>query len=261
MPIYDKKKRKLQYFFLVLHVLIYLQLIIGVSGIAHNYCPQAAVCFGCLNLGQNLGTWMFPGAIITGLVIFLATIFIGRQYCGTVCPFGIIQDLVFRFNRKSSKVSCKTILPVRVHNLIKNFKYIVLLWMISTAILGLNYLYMPACPVMALGHIQNVSIFGIVSLFLIFVGGIFIERLWCNYFCPFGALLNISQWIGKILHLPRKMIVWNKDRCINCDLCNNFCPMRIDVKKYDKVSDVDCIHCNRCTLYCPVLKKDKQCKG
>ncbi|MCF7918973.1 MAG: 4Fe-4S binding protein [Candidatus Cloacimonetes bacterium] len=254
---YDKKRRRLQLYFLLLWVVILLQLIIGVSGIAHNYCPQAAVCFGCLNLGQNLGNWMYPGAIILGLVIFVLTMFLGRQFCGTVCPFGTMQDLIFSLNKKASKRNYKAMIPVKTHNALKYFKYLILLWVAVSAWLGINYIYMQACPVLALGHPQNLTVLGATSLFIIIVIGYFIERFWCLYLCPYGALLNISQFMGRILHIPRKKVFWNKDCCIDCNLCNDYCPMRIEVSKSEAVVDVECIHCQRCTLCCPVLKKQK----
>ena len=111
---YDKNRRWLQFCFLLLAAVIFLQLIVGVSGIAHSYCPHAVVCFGCLNLGQNLGDWMYPEAIILGLVIFIITMFIGRQFCGVVCPFGTIQDLIFSLNKKARKRSYKAIIPKKV---------------------------------------------------------------------------------------------------------------------------------------------------
>lgn len=256
---YDKKRRKFQIQILFLHIIIYLLLIFGITGIAHQYCPMATVCFGCLNVGQSLGNWMFPGAIILGIVIFVLTMFIGRQFCGLICPFGTIQDLVFTLNKKAKNRHYKELIPLKLHNVLKWIKYVILLWMVVTAFLGLNYLYMPACPVMSLGHIQSITIFGVISLAIIFIGGLCIERIWCLYFCPYGALLNISQWIGKILHIPRRKIKWSKDCCIDCFLCNDYCPMRIDVQKSDKVEDVECIHCKRCALCCPGLKiKEKE---
>ena len=257
---YNSTRRKWQIFILLVFVLITLKLIIGKTGIAHDYCPQAAVCFGCLNLGQGLGNWMFPGAIIFGLVVFLVTMFIGRQFCGLVCPFGTIQDLIFSLNKKAKKRTYKGIIPPKVHSILKYLKYLVLLGIGITGWLGISYIYMQACPVLAISHIQNLTIMGAVSLIIIVVVGFFVERFWCLYLCPYGAFLNLSQVIGRILHIPRKKINWCKDSCIDCMLCNDYCPMRIDVPKTEEVKDVECIYCLRCTLCCPVLIKEKRDK-
>ena len=255
---YNSTRRKWQLFFLLLFVLIILHLIVGRSGIAHDFCPQAAVCFGCLNLGQGLGNWMFPGAIIFGLVVFVVTMFIGRQFCGLICPFGTIQDLIFSLNKKAKKRTYKGIISPKVHRVLKYLKYVVLLGIGFAAWQGISYIYMQACPVMAISHPQNLTILGAISLFIIVVVGFIVERFWCLYLCPFAALLNISQLIGRILHIPRRKINWCKASCIDCMLCNDYCPMRIDVPKSDKVNDVECIYCQRCSLCCPVQIKEKR---
>ncbi|MDP8210130.1 MAG: 4Fe-4S binding protein [Candidatus Stygibacter australis] len=254
----DKIRRNIQLFFLAVSIALFALLISGILQIAHAYCPQSAVCFGCLNLGQSLGNWMFPAALISGLAILLLTMFIGRRFCGYACPFGTIQELIFSLNKKSGKRDYKSALPQSVHNYLKWLKYLILLATAILAWLGLSYIYMKFCPVVSIAHIQNVRIAGVLSLGVITIAGFFIERFWCNYLCPYAALLNITQWIGKILHLPRNKVWWSKDCCVDCMLCDDYCPMRIKVQKSEKVNDVECIYCHRCELCCPVLTKQKR---
>jgi polyferredoxin len=252
---YDKDRRQLQLYMLLLAGVIFLQLIVGVLGIAHRYCPQAVVCFGCLNLGQQLDNWIFPAAILLGAAIFIITIFIGRQFCGAICPFGTMQDLIYRLNKKASMGNKKAIIPIKLHGIMKYFKYLILLWVAVSAWLGSSYIFMQACPVLAIGHPQNITIMGIASLFIIFFVGYFVERFWCLYLCPYGALLNISQFMGRLLHLPRQKVDLSRESCINCKLCNNYCPMRIDIQQSGEINDVECIYCQRCRLCCPLRKK------
>ena len=121
-------------------------------------------------------------------------------------------------------------------------------------------MYMQFCPVVSIAHIQNIQLAGIISLVVIFGAEFFIERFWCNYLCPFGALLNLAQYLGKLLHIHRSKIMWYKDNCTSCIICNNICLMRIDIQKSNEIEDVECIHCRRCRINCPVesnINKDK----
>jgi len=111
----------------------------------------------------------------------------------------------------------------------------------------------------SIAHIQNVRIAGVLSLGVITIAGFFIERFWCQFTSALMLhFLNITQWIGKILHLPRNKVWWSKDCCVDCMLCDDYCPMRIKVQKSEKVNDVECIYCHRCELCCPVLTKQKR---
>ncbi len=254
----DKIRRNVQLFFLAVSVALIILLISGILKIAHAYCPYATVCFGCLNLGQSLGSWIFPAAIIGGLFLLVHSLFFGRQFCGYACPFGTIQELVYGLNPNSGKRGSKNIITLKLHNKIKWLKYLILLATGLLALQGLNYIYMQFCPVLSLAHIQNIRIAGMITLAVILASGFFIERFWCNYLCPYAALLNIGQGLGKILHLPKKKIWWSKDCCIDCMICDDYCPMRIQVQKSEKVNDFNCIYCHRCELCCPVLIKQKK---
>jgi len=83
---------------------------------------------------------------------------------------------------------------------------------------------------------------------LTLIGSLFIERPWCKYLCPLGALLGIFN-LFRIVKLKR-----NENTCINCKACDRVCPMNINVSTSKVVSDHQCISCLLCTdeMACPV---------
>jgi len=86
---------------------------------------------------------------------------------------------------------------------------------------------------------------GLVILIISIIGSMVYDRFFCKYLCPMGALYGI---IGKIS--PFK-VVRNESVCIGCGLCNNVCPVNIDVQHSSEVTTAECISCQTCVLNCP----------
>ena len=88
---------------------------------------------------------------------------------------------------------------------------------------------------------------GGLLLFIIIISSLFIERIFCRYLCPLGGVFNI---ISK----PRLYKIKKNSKCVNCNLCNNNCPMEIDVSKetseFGKIKSGECIDCFKCVDTC-----------
>ena len=75
---------------------------------------------------------------------------------------------------------------------------------------------------------------------LLFIGSIFIYRIFCRFICPLGAIYGL---FNKFSLLGVKV---NNDTCINCGKCIKECKMDIN-----KVGDHECINCGECISVCP----------
>lgn len=137
-----------------------------------------------------------------------------------------------------------------MHSIIKYFRYILLLWvLINTAIVG-KLIFSDYDPHYALFNLwsSEVSVTALVLLAIIIISSFFIERPFCKYICPFGALLGLFNFI-RIFRLKR-----NENRCINCKLCDIKCSMLINISNKKIIRDPYCISCMECTeeFTCPV---------
>ena len=74
-------------------------------------------------------------------------------------------------------------------------------------------------------------------------------RVWCRFFCPLGALLNV------VARTSRFRILAEKQRCISCGLCTATCHMGVDVMSFARrgrpVEDPQCVRCSACVHDCP----------
>jgi polyferredoxin len=243
-------RKVIQYLSLGITLIVVVLLINGVLNSAHGFCPYASICFGVMSAKLSFGVLLFPIAVIAGLTIAVTTIFWGRRFCGYVCPFGTVQELIFNLNPKSRN-NRQLQLPIWLHRFLKVFKYVILFITILAIFRSVQYGYMRFCPVLAVSNPLGITIYSALTLFAIFVVGFFINRFWCRYLCPYAALMNVFQYIGKILKIPSKRIQVNEELCRDCKLCSKNCPMQIDVHAQKRVTDVNCIFCLKCLQSCP----------
>lgn len=225
----------------------------GVWGInPHGLCPYSFVCFGLPTLRGFFTANPFIIATLLGLIILFLTVFLGRIFCGWLCPLGAIQELLYRISNGAQKGKKKYLLTAKWDKKLKFFKYFILLMNIVLASLLFQAIYMAACPVIALANIGNYILISAIILSAFLIASVFVERFACRYLCPYGALMSIILKISNKIKLPRLMLKINKDMCVNCELCSSNCPMQIDVDEKVKVTDSDCIMCFRCKAKCPL---------
>jgi len=77
------------------------------------------------------------------------------------------------------------------------------------------------------------------------VMSLFTKRFFCRYLCPTGAKYGIYSLI-------RPITIRKDDSCINCNKCNEICPMGINVPKTKSLASPNCINCYKCIEVCPV---------
>jgi polyferredoxin len=191
-------------------------------------------------------------------VALLLTAFLARgAFCGWLCPLGFLQDLAAGL---SSTVQAhvpavkRGIRGLRTHAAplarldrpLRLLKYAVLVWAIWGATVFGVMVFRDVDPWAALLDIGRESLgLGAIVLAVTLVGAFFVERPWCRYACPLGAVNGLAARFSPVF-LQRTQAA-----CTDCGLCTKACPMGIDVAKADKVTSVDCTGCLECVEACP----------
>lgn len=231
-------------------------------------CVPGLNCYSCPGaLGAcPLGSFqsMIAGAeykislYVLGLVSLFGVL-IGRLICGWLCPFGLVQDLLYKIKTKKIKVKDS------VHNKLKYLKYVILIVFVILMPLFLKndfgisspYFCKLICPAGTLGggiplaltnsSIRNAtgSIFAwkVFVLILVLISSILIYRPFCKYLCPLGAFYSFFNSIS----FYRYSI--DKDKCIDCGICEKTCKM--NVKVLENPNSAECIRCGECMKNCP----------
>lgn len=74
-------------------------------------------------------------------------------------------------------------------------------------------------------------------------------RVWCRFFCPLAALMNVYT------RFSRFRILADKKKCISCNVCTSVCHQGIDVMGFANkglaLNDPQCVRCSACVQSCP----------
>ncbi|MCE5220860.1 MAG: FMN-binding protein [Clostridium sp.] len=181
--------------------------------------------------------------------VMLITMVMGRWFCGWICSFGAYNDLIYFISKKIFKGKFKV--NEKVDSILKYTKYVILLFIIIVSwTIGSNILE-SVSPWDAFGQITNLPtvfstlLIGLILLVLITIGAAFIERFFCRYLCPLGAIFAIISKIG-ITKINKP-----KDDCGKCRACTVNCSMGLKLYKVNAARGGDCINCLKCTEVCP----------
>lgn len=102
----------------------------------HAVCPFGGVAsiISLITAGTLVQKLQLSTLVISALVLLLTLIF-GSVFCSFVCPLGTIQEWFGKLGRKIFKRRYNTFIPQKLHNVLKYFRYVVL---ILTVILTFN---------------------------------------------------------------------------------------------------------------------------
>jgi uncharacterized protein with FMN-binding domain len=210
------------------------------SGIKSIYL---SIIKGNFNLAQS-----YPNVLELFTIIPL-TIILGRFFCGWMCAFGTFNDIIYKISKHIFKVDFKV--NSNVDAVIKYVKYLILLMLIFFVWTKGSTLFVTSNPWDAFGQItsfpQVISKYtvGFILLVLIGIGAAFIERFFCRYLCPLGAIFSITSRIS-IFKISKP-----NDKCGKCRICTNNCSMGIQLYKAQEQRGGECISCLRCVEVCP----------
>ncbi|MBU3157491.1 FMN-binding protein [Clostridium estertheticum] len=190
----------------------------------------------------------FP-TLIEFTTVIIVTIFLGRFFCGWVCAFGAYNDFIYLLSKKVFKVNFKV--NEEVDKVLKYVKYVVLLllviivWTMGSKVLDTTSPWDAFAQITNFPQVLFDYTIGVALLLLITLGALFVERFFCRYLCPLGAVFNILSRIG-ILKIKKPT-----DKCGKCRLCTNNCSMGLSLYKAQSVCGGDCINCFKCIEACP----------
>ena len=201
--------------------------------------------------------------LLTFVFIPLFTIRYGKIYCSYVCSCGALAETVgnsFRHRgpkgdwpRKMEKYGYLFILLATIATIadLLGWAPVVMLKLSALQAIGINVADVPVTV-----NLLNWYNFWVGTLL---AGALAIglypflgQRIWCRMWCPLAFWMNFWGRWSKFKISPEK------GKCIDCNVCNQFCQMGIDIKgralRGEPVTLVDttCVGCQECIVRCPM---------
>jgi polyferredoxin len=221
------------------------------SASLHAICPFGGVVtlYNLFTVGTFVQKIHSAAVVLMVIVFFLAVLF-GPVFCGWICPLGSFQEWIGKIGHKIFKRKFNHFVPLKIDKILRYFRYFVLGMTIFVIARSGQLMFENIDPYNALFRFWSgeVAAPALVILGITILFSLFVERPWCKYACPYGALLGLTNKIS-IFKIKRA-----KSTCINCKKCDQACPMNIEVSKQEVINDNQCIRCYECTseTSCPV---------
>jgi len=223
-------------------------------------------------------------AFYLSLIMIVATLLLGRVFCGWVCPLGTLNNMVGSLKKKRLEGAPKDWYRV---------KYYILAFILASSVFSLQLvgimdplsllirsLSVSVYPLFNYGvraffdTVYNLNTKGVVDIsefiysFLkksvlsfqqpfynqaAFIGALFFlvlglnlveKRFWCKYLCPLGAFLGI---LSRFSLLKRSV----SEGCTSCGACATVCHGNASPDKGDEWRDTECLYCWNCDDICP----------
>ena len=195
-------------------------------------------------------------------IFIIVTVFVwGRGlFCGWLCPFGSLSELLYKIGGKLGLKRFQFMLPMKWHNRLKWVKYFVFFGLLAVSVLSMGL----AEKLAEVEPFKTTFLVGLFSRswpYTLFAAGllglsIFTERPFCKYLCPLGAALAMPstfRWFG----LKRKQ------ECDSCKACAVGCgSLAIDDK--GRIDHRECMLCLDCMVMytdehaCPPLAQERK---
>jgi polyferredoxin len=208
----------------------------------------AAVLYMGLMKSQLMSVVNIFGAISANLPIFsysmawyafaaftlVTTILWGRVYCGRICAFGALTQLIDAVVPRRFQLE----VPERLERRASLIKYCILFGAIGYYLLTREigfYRYIE--PFWIFSFEASTALWIGVSILLL--ASIFVRNLYCRFLCPFGAALGILSKLT-VFRIKR----WSE--CSTCALCEKKCEWGAIQER--KIVMTECVRCDDCEI-------------
>lgn len=231
---------------------------ICVPGLNCYSCPGAlgACPIGSLQAVLSDKSYHISLYVVGMLMAFGA--FFGRFICGWLCPFGLVQDLLYMIP------GMKKIRSLPGEKYLRKLKYVVLVLLViilPSIVTGAGdgepwfckYLcpsgtLMGGIPLMISNPLLRQAAGWLFSwkmlvLVIILVMAVKISRPFCRYLCPLGAIYSFFNPFSIY------RITVDKEKCTGCGICQKTC--KLDIPVFEKPNSGECIRCGECVKACP----------
>ena len=196
------------------------------------------------------------GSLVMFGLMAISALFVGRLWCGWVCPGGGMQEMVEPVNNR----------PVngRKLNWIKWLIWVPWIGLIIGLVVhaggyhsvdlllntenGISVAGSADRPIL-FAYIIYYAVIALLVGLAVFVG----RRAGCHSICWMAPFMMIGRWIRNQFGWPALRLAANTSACSDCKKCTSNCPMSLDVNamvQANKMENAECILCGTCVDNC-----------
>lgn len=215
-----------------------------------NYLSPYVIIEGAANGIVN-------GSLVMFGLLFASALFLGRAWCGWICPGGAMQELAEPVNnapingRKSDWIKWAIWFPwvgIIVWAAIQagGYRSVDLLYHTQS---GISVAGSPDRPIL----FAYIIYYGVVGLF-VGLAMAFGRRVACHTVCWMAPFMILGRKLRNALNTPALRLSAATESCIHCQKCTAACSMSLDVHgmvQARAMEHSECILCGACADTCP----------
>jgi len=164
--------------------------------------------------------------------VLASTVLWGRLYCGRICAFGALTQLMDLVVPRKLRVEVPVKLEQRANTIKYGLLVAVLAYFVATRDVAV-YRYVE--PFWMFGLFGTTPMW--IGLAVLLLATVFVRNLYCRFLCPVGALLGV---ISKLTVFKIKR--WSE--CNTCKICEKTCEW--GAIRGPKIIEAECVRCDDC---------------
>jgi ferredoxin-type protein NapH len=191
------------------------------------------------------------GSLLVFASLFVFSLFLGRAFCGWVCPAGATQELCARVRNKNFQNGKRNWIKYAIW--VPWITVIIVMFLQAGGIKAVDPLYQTYYGVSITGLESAVMFLAIAGLIagIALVGG---RRAACHTVCWMAPFMIIGRKIHNAVNLPALQLEADSSKCVNCKACTRNCSMSLavsDMVQNQAMENTECILCGKCVDVCP----------
>ena len=200
-------------------------------GFAKSRLVSVVDLFAVADLSLPIFKYTLPSYLLWVFVLG-STVLWGRLYCGRICAFGALTQLMDTVVPKKLRVEVPPLLERRAA------------WIKYGLLVGVIGYFVLTRDVGVYRYVEPFWMFGLfgtpamwIGLGVLLVATVFVRNLYCRFLCPVGAMLGIISNLT-VFRIKR----WSE--CKTCKLCEKTCEW--GAIRGPKIVARECVRCDDC---------------
>ena len=189
------------------------------------------------------------GSFIAFILLFISSLFLGRAYCGWICPAAGCMEAMFAARDKK----------VTKGNIVKWIIWfpwlatILYLLFIQVGFKEIDVLYKTQYGI-SVSNLPSFIVYLVILLSMIVLPGfVFGRRSFCHHICWMAPFMIIGRKLRNKFQWPALHLHSSSESCKGCTKCTKECPMSLPVEEMVKTHSIEnseCILCGNCVDVC-----------
>jgi NosR/NirI family nitrous oxide reductase transcriptional regulator len=204
---------------------------VGYMGFVKSRLVSVVDLFAVADLNLPVFKYNLAWYLLSFFVI-ASTVLWGRLYCGRICAFGALTQLMDAVVPAKLRLEVPVKLEQRANWIKYGLLVAVLAYFIATRDVSV-YRYVE--PFWMFGLFGTTAMW--IGLAVLLLATVFVRNLYCRFLCPVGALLGV---ISKLTVFKIKR--WSE--CNTCKICEKTCEW--GAIRGPKIIESECVRCDDC---------------